>query len=326
MRKGLFSGICMLSLCAAVSVQAADDVYVDLSVLESMPKDSIGFVSSQPLFPVVKKQPAAKVRKAKKHSQKKIRKVTEPVIEETVSVPVNAEPEIVAEPLEAVSVEAIAPANVEPEKIEEVPAVETSENAAEENQLLSEMDVVAPQPEEITPDNKEVEGEQPARQDITPREPLPGEIQNASLLPSPVVEKTEVAEEPLLPVSTSAVVVSENNGLTVIDNNPVAISEPTEVLSLRFNEDEDTLSSENSQKLETLSASFAADMKNKIAIRAYNYNAVEDSFGKKRISLNRATEVRSYLLNKGYKNFSIKVVNIDDEDKRNTVEVEELKN
>ena len=59
---------------------------------------------------------------------------------------------------------------------------------------------------------------------------------------------------------------------------------------------------------------------------AYNYDNGEDVFRKKRQSLNRAIEIRSYLLGKGYKNFSIKVINItDDPAKGNVVEIDELK-
>ena len=52
----------------------------------------------------------------------------------------------------------------------------------------------------------------------------------------------------------------------------------------------------------------------------------EYTFKKKKLSLDRATEIRSLLLNKGYKNFSIKVINItDNPEKRNLVEIEEIK-
>lgn len=43
------------------------------------------------------------------------------------------------------------------------------------------------------------------------------------------------------------------------------------------------------------------------------------------MSLNRAVEIRSYLLGKGYKNFSIKVINVNEADKNNLVTVVELK-
>lgn len=71
---------------------------------------------------------------------------------------------------------------------------------------------------------------------------------------------------------------------------------------------------------------FEDPQKHKIAIYAYNYDNGENSFKKKKLSLDRATEIRSLLLNKGYKNFSIKVINVtDDAEKRNLVEIEEIK-
>ena len=64
---------------------------------------------------------------------------------------------------------------------------------------------------------------------------------------------------------------------------------------------------------------------NKIAIYSYNLDDGVDSFRKKRISLNRAVGIRSYLIKQGYKNFSIKVININSgSDKINTVEMEEI--
>ena len=80
------------------------------------------------------------------------------------------------------------------------------------------------------------------------------------------------------------------------------------------------------EKIDTIIASFDDAKANKIAIMAYNYDNGEDVFRKKRQSLNRAIEIRSYLLNKGYKNFSIKVINItDDAAQGNVVEIDELK-
>ena len=54
MYKKILSAI-VLSIILVGQGQAADDVYVDLSVLDAIPQDSIGFVESQPLFPIVKK-------------------------------------------------------------------------------------------------------------------------------------------------------------------------------------------------------------------------------------------------------------------------------
>ena len=86
------------------------------------------------------------------------------------------------------------------------------------------------------------------------------------------------------------------------------------------------MTDEDKARLDAIVASFENPAVNKIAIYAYNVDDGKDVFRKKRLSLNRAVEVRSYLLGKGYKNFSIKVVNISEpEDKENKVVVEELK-
>ena len=76
---------------------------------------------------------------------------------------------------------------------------------------------------------------------------------------------------------------------------------------------------------ETLS-SFKNPKVNKISIISYNLSGGENVFQNKRISLNRAVNTRSYLLEKGYKNFSIKIINVEaDDDRINTVSLTELK-
>ena len=95
---------------------------------------------------------------------------------------------------------------------------------------------------------------------------------------------------------------------------------------LFFADDSAELSEENKQKIDASVKSFEDAQKNKILILAYNFDDGQDVFKKKRQSLNRAIEIRSYLLNQGYKNFSIKVVNVtDDNTKRNLVEINEIK-
>ena len=79
-------------------------------------------------------------------------------------------------------------------------------------------------------------------------------------------------------------------------------------------------------KIDTIIKSFEDTNTNKIAIYSYNLDDGVDSFKKKRVSLNRAVEVRGYLIKQGYKNFSIKVININsNSNKVNTVELEEIK-
>ena len=62
-------------------------------------------------------------------------------------------------------------------------------------------------------------------------------------------------------------------------------------------------------------------------INSYNYDDGNDVFNKKRLSLRRIVAVRSYLLNRGYKNFMPKVINLtDDVSQSNVVELDEIKN
>ena len=86
--------LCTLVLSNAFDVQAADDSYVDLSVLNSLqPGDSL-FVETQPLFPIVKKDTSApaKVKKAKKKAVKKqSSKSLKQEVKKETPAPVNKE-------------------------------------------------------------------------------------------------------------------------------------------------------------------------------------------------------------------------------------------
>ena len=85
------------------------------------------------------------------------------------------------------------------------------------------------------------------------------------------------------------------------------------------------LNDEQKAKIDSIVAKYKNTPQNKIAIYSYNFDNGVDSFKKKRTSLNRAVEIRSYLLKKGYKNFSIKVININNEsDKSNMVKLQEI--
>ena len=94
---------------------------------------------------------------------------------------------------------------------------------------------------------------------------------------------------------------------------------------IRFASGVDELNDEQRTKIDTIIAGYQNAPQNKIAIYSYNFDDGVDSFKKKRTSLNRAVEIRSYLLKKGYKNFSIKVININNaSDKKNLVELQEI--
>ena len=133
----------------------------------------------------------------------------------------------------------------------------------------------------------------------------------------PEVQQTQSAEEktvePLVPVAEIAAPEPKTNTEQV----------KREII---FAEGSYELDDVAKEKIDAIIASFDDAKANKIAIMAYNYDNGEDVFRKKRQSLNRAIEIRSYLLNKGHKNFSIKVINItDDAAQGNVVEIDELK-
>ena len=135
---------------------------------------------------------------------------------------------------------------------------------------------------------------------------------------SAVAAKKTVAAPEVTENKTSELLVDENTQRVPSLNNGS---------NLVFSEGTDTLTEEHKAQIDAIIASFENALVNKIAIYSYNLDDGVDVFKKKRLSLNRAVEVRSYLLPKGYKNFSIKVVNVDSvSGKANTVEIEELKN
>ena len=123
----------------------------------------------------------------------------------------------------------------------------------------------------------------------------------------------EKKAEPLVPVSGAFAA------------KPVADAEKVK-REIVFAEGSSELDELSKKKIDAIIASFDNAGANKIAIMAYNYDNGQDVFRKKRQSLNRAIEIRSYLLAKGYKNFSIKVINITDDAARgNVVEIDEIK-
>ena len=95
---------------------------------------------------------------------------------------------------------------------------------------------------------------------------------------------------------------------------------------LLFAEGESDLTPAQEQQLDSILSNFKDAKNSKIAIVAYNLDNGTDTFLRKRNSLNRAVNIRSYLLKKGYKDYSIKVINVEDGDPRiNTVNISERK-
>lgn len=338
------ASVCALALLGIVPAQAADDVYVDLSVLNNLqPGDSL-FVETQPLFPVVKKAPVKKAVK-KKAGKKAVKKaapvkveveetetgksiviapqapeIPQPLAEEKTEENKPSKPITVPEPL-AETREEIAPvtdalpvvenetAAVQNTEIKAVAEPVISETVAEQSQTAAEpvvsdtaVDMPAPAVSEIKETNGETTAQESAGETSAPAVVTP-EAEKAE--PAAPVSEPEVIK-PLIPTEAVAVVPSEGQ--------------------IMFEDGDFAISPQNAEKILALIDGFEDPHKHKIAIYAYNYDNGENSFKKKKLSLDRATEIRSLLLNKGYKNFSIKVINVtDDTEKRNLVEIEEIK-
>ncbi len=292
--------ISVMSALIAGQVMAADDVYVDLSVLDTIPKDSIGFVGSEPLFPVVKKQPLVKkkrvVRKAiqKQAPVPAVKPQREAVIPESPLISKEEEPKPIA------VIEAPVLNDAQPEIIPEQP-----EYKAEE--IIAGPQPIVPEPAEASSQIGEMANQ------VEDKQSSP-EILPEMSAPTPNPEAT--ANQPEDNVMSASISQKTEEQAAFM---------PREVYSLRFETDSSELTADQLVYLDNVRAQLDPSQKKKISIKAYNYDNGEDSFRKKRVSLVRATEVRSYFLNHGFKNFSIKIINTtaDSEDK-NTVEIEEL--
>lgn len=278
-----------LALClSAFSARAQinQDVYIDYSVLDDLADTANPKVHNQPLFPEVKKTAAPAAKKA----------VTAKPVKPAAKKAAVAAPAVKVEK-ETVKIEVI-------EKKVETPAVK-------------------PAAEPVVEPVRSLEPETMTVKPLAPVEaPVPAPTAEKA---APVVETPAIAERPVSapamekPLET-AVPAEEK---TVQKDLPAPDASDRKIF---FADDEAALSEANKQKIDLILQSFGALPDGKIAINSYNYDDGNDVFKKKRQSLDRAIAVRSYLLSKNYKNFSIKVVNVtDDDSKKNLVEIEEIK-
>lgn len=319
------SAVCALAL-GINNLQAADDVYVDLSVLGNLEPGATMFVPTQPLFPTVKKS-APQPAKAKKAAKKKPAPVkkAEP---KPVDVKEDAAPAVPENINIAKKVPEVSFDNNKPVAPAEKPAVAEPQTEPAANIFAAP---VSPVKEEAVVPVKAVAVEMSETVDEAAKAAtaVPEAVKDVVSAPeekaplaAPETEKT-VAE----PVAAAPVIPAEAATAPVQPLIPVNAEAPAAVSNQVFFVDNSyEISPENQQKISAIIAGFENPQKNKIAIYAYNFDNGENSFKKKKLSLDRATEIRSYLLNNGYKNFSIKVINVtDDQEKRNLVEIEEIK-
>lgn len=326
-KRLVMASVCALALQGAAFAQAADDVYVDLSVLNNLqPGDSL-FVETQPLFPVVKKAPVKKtVRKRK--TPKKTVAPAKPVAEKT-PVPKKEEKAIAILPQAPEIPQPLAEAK--PEPVKPTNPITVADDREPVRETVADVDVVRPAETDngkALSEPKSEETSKPAAALIEPAakvEPAKTEVS------VPAAEETAKAPEKAAAVQEAENVPAaeteekkEIKPLLPVGNKTPAAAEVGR--QIFFADDSFEISPENADKIISLIETFEDPRKHKIAIYAYNYDNGENTFKKKKLSLDRATEIRSLLLNKGYKNFSIKVINItDNPEKRNLVEIEEIK-
>lgn len=348
---------CLYLLAGSAVPVRADDVYVDLSVLNELRSGEPAVYKPAPLFPEVK-SPSRKNSAERKVSapmlskSAAVKKKKTPVAKKTalkVVIPEKAVPvsglrvSVPALELKNVSenIEKNAAAPVAAIKKELLPELPTS--AAPD--LSSESAQVAAQPvaEKAFEDAKErtEQALPPASNEMKVEIPEPA-VEN----PVPVAEKPELPKVPEMvfvpqkaPEKTESVsaAVRENPVPSVEASAPqsamqqllVPTARPTLPVSDRtigFAPGSEELTPENRQKIDAIIAGFENPGANMIAINSYNYDDGNDVFTKKRLSLRRIVAVRSYLLGKGYKNFMPKVINLtDDASKADVVELEEVK-
>lgn len=336
MRKNIkvwtISALVSLSVCAYANAQTEPDVYVDLSALDELSGTGSPVIHTEPLFPVVTARQAAEEKA--KPAKKAVRKKAKPAAAKPVVKKEKAKPEVKVEVVEkapaeqpksepaASVVQPAAPAPVaEPEvKAQPVAEVEPVVPAAktEPAVVLTEAEPTKPSAEPQSENKAKPVDDEVVVVDV---EPLANPVKVVDVEPVSPAKAQPTAEEKTTDPAAKTEAPSA-------DNQPQAAAEVKKPAPGRFAFDADVSDLNDAQKaqLDNLVNGFENPAVNKISILAFNLDDGVDTFKKKRLSLNRAIEIRSYLLQKGYKNFSIKVINVDSSsDKVNTVEVEELK-
>ena len=337
MRKNIkvwtISALVSLSVCAYANAQTEPDVYVDLSALDELSGTGSPVIHTEPLFPVVTARQAAEEKA--KPSKKAIRKKAKPAAAKPVVKKEKAKPEVKVEVVEkapaeqpksepAASVVQPAAPVTEPEvKAQPVAEVEPVVPAApaaktEPAVVLTEAEPAKPSAEPQSENKAKPVDDEVVVVDV---EPLANPVKVVDVEPVSPAKAQPTAEEKTTEPAAKTEAPSA-------DNQPQAAAEVKKPAPGRFAFDAEVSDLNDAQKaqLDNLVNGFENPAVNKIAILAFNLDDGVDTFKKKRLSLSRAIEIRSYLLQKGYKNFSIKVINVDAaSDKVNTVEVEELK-
>ena len=362
------AAVLFFGCCLALPAGAAD-VYVDLSVLESLPTEAASAGQPLPFYvpaadssyvalpkpvvgkkekpsPTVKAKPAeavmkpqakvekpqAKVEKPQAKVEKSAAKVEKPAVKKLEPAPREAaatekkplsaakksgEAEIVDRPRQK-AVDAVKTVVAE-ERWQVLPV----KKSAVEAKTKEKTAVVAGLKQSAAKKNS-AETEEKPKVAETAKEKSSEPESPDNKLSEPQADKNAA---PVLP-STRIKPVGKTKEVKAVEPVlqpliPTAPAPSAAEKQIVFAEKSDRLSAENLARLEECAATLAAPGKNKIIISAYNFEDGGNSFKSKRLNLNRAVAVRSFLMTKGYKNFSIRIVNTGNRGKRNVTEIEE---
>ena len=293
MRLTKIALVILSSMALISTVYAEEGVMVDLSVLNNL--NSSPYLEAEPLFPVLPDNSKSKHKAVEKKIEKK--NMANSKLQK-------------AERVKKQKKEPKKPQITEPNELKEVKVILDSKEKVE----VVDVEPVAPLIEQNAV--KENISEQSAEIDVNKDVSSDEAPQNEAIVSNAEENSNSLADsqQPKINESITELLVDANEQKNIAKTNAIV-----------FGEDEDILSPSNQEVLDSIIAKFKNEKDNKIAIYSYNLDDGVDSFRKKRTSLNRAIEIRSYLLKKGYKNFSIKVVNVSTgSDKINTVELEEI--
>ncbi len=319
-----------LSLTALAAPSfAEDDVYVDFSVLDSLGDNNSPVINSGPLFPVVKPSAAetavkkvskpARKKSVSKSAVKKAKPAAKPNkgLKEDIKIPHKEEIKVEVKMPETKNRPVAPKASAGQPLPEDAPFKSVAEPVVKEEVSAAPLAPVEVKTEPLPEKTDEV-----IMEPVNGHTPLPGAVEpKDGLVAEPeetVVPQSKPETEPVVQTS-----VSDEPSAPLIEKTALPQGVSSDVV---FAADSSELTEENKRQLDDILAGFEDTQKNKIAIFSFNVDDGKDVFRKKRLCLDRAIAVRSYYLAKGYKNYSIKVVNVDAEsDLKNVVRVEEFK-
>lgn len=330
MHWGKISVVSVIASMMTCGASAEEGVVVDLDVLNNL---DAGYYSAQePLFPVLPKSPVNQVKK--KNVVKTIKSSSNAKIEESTAQITAKKSEIAKKELPLPKVDTtnsqkdnfvvVVDGKPVAEPIEKTlpQAVEQQPEASfdvkpEEKPIIAEVPSV--NKEKVAEENSSQKAEESKEELIVKNmEDTSQSIDKAINKGTAILE--EKAESNRLTAEDS-VSSAENENIVMEKDDDSAAQDGM----IRFADGSDILNVEQQELLDKIVSNFSNEKTSKIAIYAYNFDDKVDSFRKKRITLNRAIEIRSYLLKKGFKNFNIKVVNISGNSKKvDCVELKEI--